>query len=129
MNTVHITNLEGRNPSGISEISIGLGLSRKYQKDIDDTIDLYVEGQMREYTITGIYQSGNRMGLNIRMSMDGYKVLNPLFETSEYLINLKEGVNTLEFISWIENHFGMSADARLKTKYHEAAKMSFSSVK
>jgi putative ABC transport system permease protein len=121
-------NIEGRNPWGLDEISISLGLARKYKKVPGDNIELSMESINREYKIVGIYQAWNKNNLNIRMGMQTYRLLKPAFETREYLINLNDGLKAEDYISRLQSSLGMNINTSLETRYHEVFRQGFFSV-
>lgn len=62
--------LYGRRPERDGEIGVGLALADKYGLEIGGKMELYVNGEKREYGITGIFQTLSNYGNVIRMVTD-----------------------------------------------------------
>lgn len=59
--------LYGRRPVQENEIGVGLALAEKYGFDVGENIELFVNGEKKEYEITGIFQTLSSYGNVIRM--------------------------------------------------------------
>lgn len=59
--------LYGRRPKEENEIGIGLTLAEEYGLKIGDTMELFINGEKKEYEITGIFQTLSNSGKVIRM--------------------------------------------------------------
>lgn len=62
--------LYGRRPVREYEIGIGLALSREYGLEVGDQVELMVNGETGQYTVTGIFQTLSNYGKIIRMVTD-----------------------------------------------------------
>lgn len=62
--------LYGRRPRQEDEISVGLALAEKYGLRTGETMELFVNGEKKEYVITGIFQTLSNHGEIIRMVTD-----------------------------------------------------------
>ncbi|NGZ75788.1 ABC transporter permease [Saccharibacillus alkalitolerans] len=62
--------LEGRNPRGAGEIALGLNAARYAGRTVGDLVDLYVRGEKKTFTVTGIYQSVANMSHSARLTAE-----------------------------------------------------------
>ncbi|MFP4974386.1 ABC transporter permease [Paenibacillus sp. CN-4] len=74
---IGFASLSGRNPRNKNEISIGINISRQLQKELGDTLEVYIEGKPHIFTVTGIYQSISNMSNQARVTADAVSKLNP----------------------------------------------------
>lgn len=88
---IGLVNLEGTHPAGENEIALCIFTAQQQQKQVGDSILLFIEGQHANFKITAIYQDISNMGQGFRLSMDGIYALNPIFEPSRYAIQMREG--------------------------------------
>lgn len=100
-----LENLEGRHPESPNEISICIGTSQQYQKGVGDTFNLFVEGQMADFTITGIYQDISNLGQGFRLSSTAIKKLNPIYQPEQYALRLKTGTDINAFKRKLQEKF------------------------
>lgn len=99
-------NIEGRHPVFEKEISIGYNSSLDLNKTIGDTLELFMEGQLIPFTITGTFQSVNNMSRGFRIRLEGITEINPLFELDRYLITLKRGEDPQTFADDLLQTYG-----------------------
>ncbi len=100
--------LEGRHPVFEDEISLGITSSKELGKGIGDTLDLFLEGQLVPYMITGIYQSLNNLSRGFYIRLEGITEINPLFQLNGYEIKLKKGVGITEYKDELIQNYGSS---------------------
>ncbi|GGN91850.1 ABC transporter permease [Saccharibacillus kuerlensis] len=62
--------LTGRNPRTSDEVALGLNAAQFAGRTIGDLVDLYIRGEKRTFTITGIYQSVANMSNSARLVMN-----------------------------------------------------------
>lgn len=62
--------LYGRRPEKENEISVGMAFAEEYGLETGEKIELFVNGEKKEYEITGIFQSLSNYGKIIRMVTD-----------------------------------------------------------
>lgn len=62
--------LYGRRPQEENEVSVGMAFAEEYGLEAGEKIELFVNGEKREYEITGIFQSLSNYGNIIRMVTD-----------------------------------------------------------
>lgn len=86
-----LLNLEGRHPVFEKEISIGINSAKKLNKSVGDSLEIFMEGQLVAFSITGIYQQINNLSEGFKIRLEGIHELNPLFELGRYLVLLEDG--------------------------------------
>ena len=59
--------LYGRRPQKEDEISVGTALAQRYGFEVGESIELYVNGEKKEFEITGIFRTLSNYGNVIRM--------------------------------------------------------------
>ncbi|WP_040951512.1 ABC transporter permease [Gorillibacterium massiliense] len=62
--------LSGRNPLNKNELAIGVNVARKFNKDVGDTIVVYIQGERSRLLVTGIYQAIANMSNSARLVAD-----------------------------------------------------------
>lgn len=90
MDSIGTLNLQGNNPTLANEVSLSVMTAKDYDKTIGDTIQLYLEGEQRQFLITGIYQSLNGMGRGFRIPEVAVREINPQFRAGSISIVLDE---------------------------------------
>jgi len=100
--------LEGRHPVFEDEISLGMVSSQELEKGIGDTLELFLEGQLVPYNITGIYQSLNNLSRGFYIRLEGITEINPLFNLRGYELKLKKGVNINDYKDELIQMYGSS---------------------
>lgn len=80
--------VKGKMPKSKTEIMMSYGLSQKLNLSIGDKIKITKNSNNEEYKISGIYQSIDNNGNNIRMSGKSYKIINPGYSSSMLVFNL-----------------------------------------
>jgi len=83
-----LVNLEGRHPKTAEEVALCVLTAREQNKMVGDQIELFIEGQNKEFTVTGIYQDIGNLGQGFRLHETAVHQLNPLFEPDRYAIQL-----------------------------------------
>ena len=83
-----LVNLEGRHPVFETEISIGINSSKELNKGLGDTLDIFMEGQLVPFTITGIYQHLSNLSEGFKIRIEGIRELNPLYQVRRYNVIL-----------------------------------------
>ncbi|MCP3927945.1 MAG: ABC transporter permease [Bacteroidetes bacterium] len=101
-----LVNLVGRNPQQINEIAICTGTSKDYQKQVNDTLTLFQEGQLSSFIITGIYQDISNMGQGFRLHASAVKSANMLYEPDRYFIKLKNRNATSNMKLYLQKKYG-----------------------
>ena len=94
---LELVNLEGRHPVFESEISIGINSSKELGKGIGDSLEIFMEGQLATFVITGTFQSLNNLSEGFNMRLEGIQELNPLYELNRYQVILKRGESPAAF--------------------------------
>lgn len=97
MEKVGLQTIAGRHPVFEDEISLGIASSRELNKSIGDSLNLFLEGQIVPYAITGLYQSLNNLSEGFYMRIEGIQEVNPLYELNGYEIKLKRGEDVSAF--------------------------------
>jgi len=70
MDEIGFASLVGRNPQLANEISIGVNVASQLNKEVGDSLTLYIEGKRQVLLITGIYQSIANMSHNARITSE-----------------------------------------------------------
>ncbi len=104
--TAGLDNLTGNHPKRADEISLCIGTSEKYQKLVGDSIQMLIQGQIKHFTICGIYQDISNLGQGFRLSTTALNALNPLHAPVIYTVQLKTGVNTGQARIYLQKLFG-----------------------
>lgn len=108
MEKVGLRTLEGRHPVFEDEISLGIISSQELEKGIGDTLELFLEGQLVPYNITGIYQSLNNLSRGFYIRLEGITEINPLFQLRSYEIKLKKGIDIGNYKDELVQNYGTS---------------------
>lgn len=110
MDDIGFKNIAGRNPQNASEISIGAKISQMTHKDVGDTIEVFVQGIKKAYTVVGVYQAITNMSVSARVSADSLVGINSNPEASSalYLINLTPGSSDEQFAQEMGQKYGDS---------------------
>lgn len=98
--------LEGRHPVFEDEISLGFNSSSELDKHIGDTLEIFMEGQLRPFIITGLFQSIDDLGKGFRIRAEGIQEFNPLYEPDRYIIKLEQGEDVDAFEKDLEQLYG-----------------------
>ena len=88
---------EGRNPVFEDEIALGYSSALEHNKTIGDTLDIFMEGQLRPFLVTGIFQSVDDLGKGFRIRLEGIQEYNPLYKLDRYHIKLEKGEDVASF--------------------------------
>jgi putative ABC transport system permease protein len=109
------SNLRGRNPQNKQEISIGMNVAKKLNKEIGDVVEVYIEGHKHLLTITGIYQSIANMSYSARITADTVRVNHPDYhDLDSALINLRNDADIEQVVQ--ELNAGYSDSASVTTQ-------------
>lgn len=106
-------NITGKHPYGIDEIALCIGTAKEFEKSVGDTIAVYIEGQKKDFIVTGIYQDVGSLGQGFRLQEGALLELNPLFEPTFYGLELEAHVDRGAFRSKLENQFGETIQTEL----------------
>ncbi|UNC92081.1 ABC transporter permease [Candidatus Contubernalis alkaliaceticus] len=125
MDSIGLLNLEGRSPEQDNEVSISYLTARRYNKNVGDFIDLYIEGEKGTYLVTGIYQSMNAMGWGFRIQEKAVQKSSPDFRSGSYSVKLKEGNDIDLFVGDMKKIFDDSFSIR---SVYESGEINISSI-
>jgi putative ABC transport system permease protein len=103
---IGLENLQGKHPVAGHEISLCVLTAAEQQKELGDSMHLFIEGQHRIFAITGIYQDVSNLGQGFRLSQAAMKALNPLFEPEFYALKLRAGISTVDFEEDLQARLG-----------------------
>ncbi|GAB2025337.1 hypothetical protein OfM1_14080 [Lactovum odontotermitis] len=110
LNTIGQPNLQGRNPGKNGEISLALGSSKLYHKNLGDNISIIINGRERKFTIVGIYQTIDYAGKGFRINRDDILKDDYSFKESSFYVKVKNKTDLGEFKNVIQEKYGNSAD-------------------
>ncbi|NBI30065.1 ABC transporter permease [Chengkuizengella marina] len=101
-------NILGENPKDEHEISIGVNVSKKLNKSVGDTIDVYIQNTKGTYTITGVYQAIANLSNSARMTSDAVNKLNLKGEIENplFLFNVLQGVSQDLVVNELTRKYG-----------------------
>ena len=105
-------NLEGRNPEGPDEVTVGINTAREYGITIGDTFPLFIGGQELPLEVTGLFQTLNNGGTGFRILLEGLRLADPLYEPIRYGVVLRDGVDSEAFITALEGEYGEAVDGQ-----------------
>jgi len=100
--------LEGRHPVFEDEISLGITSGAELDKGIGDTLELFLEGQLVPYNITGMYQSLNNLSRGFYMRLEAITEINPLYQLRGYQLRLKKGIDIDDYANELVQDYGTS---------------------
>ncbi|OAB38374.1 ABC transporter permease [Paenibacillus glacialis] len=101
-------NVKGHNPIKDNEITIGVNVARKFNINVGDPLDIYIEGEKYTLTVTGIYQAIANMSNTGRITAEAVRKVNPKFGASlnTIFINLQDGVSVNQFVNEMHKKYG-----------------------
>lgn len=111
-----LMNLQGRSPKNADEIAICSGTSKKFNKHSGDSIKVFIEGQIKTFTVCGIYQDISNFGQGFRLHQEAMVKLNPLFEPNLYGLELSPEVNKEEFKNQLLKEIGASINIEMSVE-------------
>ncbi|MFD2671577.1 ABC transporter permease [Marinicrinis sediminis] len=101
-----MVNLTGRHPRKANELTIGVNAAKTMNKQIGDTVDLYIKGQRQTYMITGTYQAIANLSYSARMTAASVESQVTDSDWQTFLINLKEESAVPAFIDEMKATYG-----------------------
>lgn len=111
LNLADLTNLEGRHPIAAGEISLASNTAEINGFQAGDQLTLMIYGKPWYFTVTGIYQSINNMGIGYRIRKEAIQEALPLFKPDTFLIKLKDPAAIKKWIEKTEALYGENIDA------------------
>ncbi|MED4401984.1 FtsX-like permease family protein [Metabacillus fastidiosus] len=92
--------LKGKNPRNKNEIALGINVAKKFNKDVGDILELYIDGKRQSFTITGIYQAISNMSNSVRIKSDVITAYLPDYsDVGTCYINLKDNKEADRFVN------------------------------
>ncbi len=107
-----LVNLEGRHPVFETEVSIGINSAKELNKTIGDSIGIFMEGQLVNFSITGIYQNLSNLSEGFKMRIEGVRELNPLYELNRYNVILHEEEDPIAYKEELLEKYGSTYKVR-----------------
>jgi putative ABC transport system permease protein len=101
---------EGKLPEYDNEVVITGTLSKKWSKEIGDTISLEYNGYSADYLVVGLSQTLSNSGNMLKITREGMKRLYPTFRLNEIQVYLENDFNREVFIQAINKRYGMSEE-------------------
>ena len=124
-----LVNLEGRHPVFETEISIGVNSSLELNKGLGDTLEVFMEGQLVPFTITGIYQQLNNLSEGFKIRLEGIRELNPLYQLGRYNVILYEGEDKAAFREELLATYGSTYKVRVDSESQAQLKNIIAGIK
>lgn len=90
LSKIGLVNVEGEHPNAEGEIALAVLTAKEKNMEIGDTITLVLEGQLKPFRITGIYQDISNLGHGFRLHANAMRSINPLFSPDRYAVQLKD---------------------------------------
>jgi len=91
-NDTGVVNIEGRNPMNGDEVAIGVNVAKKLNKEIGDSVDIYIQGKSITLNITGIYQAIANMSNSARIKAEAVQRIQADYKDMDsFFINLRDG--------------------------------------
>ncbi|BFP41223.1 ABC transporter permease [Flavobacteriaceae bacterium GF1] len=113
-------NIEGNHPVAPNELSLCIGTAEEFNKRPGDSVAVFIEGQKKVFTISGIYQDVGSLGQGFRLQEKAMLGLNPLFEPRFYGLELHQNVDRDAFRSQLEEQFGETIQTELSIEERKA---------
>lgn len=107
---VGYTTIKGRNPRNKNEMSIGISVAKRLQKDVGDVVEVYIDGYKHTLLVSGIFQSISNQSVSARILADTIRVNNPQY--NNYLA---------AFINLNDKRDADRVVAEINAKYKDAA--------
>ena len=101
-----ILNVEGRHPVFEDEIALGITSCKELDKGVGDTLELFLEGQLITYNITGTYQSIANLSRGFYARKEAITDINPLYRLRNYHITLAKGESIEEHYNELLTNYG-----------------------
>lgn len=124
-----LVNLEGRHPVFETEISIGINSSKELNKGLGDTLEIFMEGQLVPFTITGVYQHLSNLSEGFKMRIEGVQELNPLYQLGRYNVILYEGEDKEAFREEVLATYGSTYKVRTDSESQTQLKSIIDGIK
>lgn len=124
-----LVNLEGRHPVFETEISIGTNSAKELGKGLGDTLEIFMEGQLVPFTITGIYQNLSNLSEGFKMRLEGIQELNPLYQLGRYNVILHEEESPSEFRDDLLKTYGSTYKIRIDSESQTQLKSIIDGIK
>lgn len=124
-----LSNLNGNHPFGLEEISLCIGTSKNFGKDVGDSILVFIEGQRKKFQITGVYQDASTFGQGFRLHENALLELNPLYKPELYGVKLQKNVNAEKFMYELQERLGETVKTELGVVHRKSIIGMVSNVK
>ena len=106
MSTIGLLNLEGVHPVLPTEVSLCVLTARELSKEVGDSVNLFIEGQHQQFSISGIYQDVSNLGKGFRISEAAISNLDPLFKPEFYALKLRDDIAPQEYEQDLQARLG-----------------------
>lgn len=90
LSKIGLVNIEGVHPHTESEIALAVLTAKEQNSNVGDTITLLLEGQLKSFRVTGIYQDISNLGHGFRLHANAIRPINPLFSPNWYAVQLTD---------------------------------------
>jgi putative ABC transport system permease protein len=96
----------GRDPIHDNEVALSNVVAQSMNKEIGDTMEIKVDGILKDFLIVGISQHITGYGRSVRMTEEGYRRYYPNFNVPAIGIYLKDNASSDEFIKMLNEKYG-----------------------
>ena len=108
-----LVNIRGEHPIKENEVSLCILTAKENDKDLRDSINLFVEGTEKRFLITGIYQDISNLGQGFRMKSTAMERINPQFKPNFYGVRINDSTNVDDLKSHLKNKYAESIEIEL----------------
>lgn len=105
LDNLGLENIDGVNPEGGDEISLGINTAKKYGVKVGDKFSVVINGKKLELNVSGIYQTVSNTGNGYRMTAETYDRFGVEFDSNLYELILNDDVSKNDFISDYSNKY------------------------
>jgi putative ABC transport system permease protein len=108
-NDTGVVNIEGRNPMNGDEVAIGVNVAKKLNKEIGDSVDIYIQGKSITLNITGIYQAIANMSNSARIKAEAVQRIQADYKDMDsFFINLRDGESPDLYLKELNQKYGIA---------------------
>lgn len=125
---IGLNNLEGRHPVTEAEIALCVLTAKENRKAVGDSLELFIEGQVQRFLVTGVYQDVSNLGKGFRLAGPAMEALYPLFEPEFYALKLRDSRTTEDYKKQLQKQFGETLQIELSVEDRKGIKSTVSGM-